>query len=74
MAFDVGSDRYRLDALKGKSPIFAPPKELAYGLSVCSSGIHIANVCGEEFEEPPSGMVTGIGDEGGQKGAGRRNR
>jgi hypothetical protein len=61
---DIAGDVDRLDVLERQAVVLAPAKELGDGLGIGGPGVLVADVGGEEFEEPPGVVVAEVGDEG----------
>lgn len=63
MLLYICSDQRGAKIVEAKPLLFAPIKELRDGVSVRSSGVFVADVGGEEFNEAPSRLLAGAHDQ-----------
>jgi hypothetical protein len=65
---DLGGYMHRLHVLDARDAfIRAPAQQGASGLGVSRAGVFVADIDREEFEEAPSGLFPGTGNEHGQR-------
>ncbi len=63
-----GRNMHGLNLGQAVDPFFMQPaKKLAHGSGIGFAGIAVADLSGEEFEEPPEGLRSSVLDEGGHR-------
>jgi hypothetical protein len=63
---DVGGEEERLELVKREPPDLAPGEEAAYGRTVGPAGVGVADLGGEELDEPPPCPLAGLLDDRGE--------